>query len=362
MSNKLTFPVLVIVLLGVPCGAGAFPLRVDVGNIGQVVKPGWAEFSGNGNEEPDPKTEVFQVGELSITVVLRTGVINDSGYRSYGGGELGGDMLYPDDYYGSVNGRVILTLCNLPAGDYILTSYHNDTKGTHAQQDPIDVTVSGAILDSTNAIGVVQTKSPDDNNLGHSVVAFAADGGGDVVVTYTPTTDVVDVSKAVLNGFELDTTDATVQFDSSGSAGPESKSPAVIPVNLYNPPQGQTATVQYAVTGGSADGNGVDYVLDGGTLVFEPGEASEDISIVIVEDDFDEDPDETIEITLFNPTNAKLGVHAKHTFIILPPAVRVCPRGDLDGDCDLDLNDVGFFAGQWLDPPNSCSGFDCADL
>ncbi|MHC4362290.1 MAG: hypothetical protein ACYSTZ_05640, partial [Planctomycetota bacterium] len=142
MCKRLLFLVPLISLAGLANKSLAFQLRVDIGKVNQTVKAGWEEFSGDGNYETDPKTEVYQVGEFSITVALRTGVLNDSGYRdysSYGGGPLGADMLYPDDEDGPTDGRVILTLGNLPAGDYILNSYHNDTKSDHAEQDPIDV-------------------------------------------------------------------------------------------------------------------------------------------------------------------------------------------------------------------------------
>ena len=459
--------------LSLVSNAQAFPLRVDIGNIGQPVKPGWEEFSGNGSNEIDPKTEVYLVDGRSIAVSLRTGVLDDSGYRTYGGGALGGDMLYPDNQYGTIGGRVILMLGNLPAGDYVLTSYHNDTKDTHAQQHPIDVTVSGAVSASMGEISVIQTKNIDDSNLGRSTVTFTAEGSGDVVVTYAPFTEIPLLSKAVLNGFELDIVCAAVQFDLPASSGAESAAVVYLAVHLDNPPEANTVTVDYAVTGGTATGGGVDYTLSAGKLTFQPGQttpeyisiylvddglaeadetikvalsgpvnarlgansqhvftildtnpkvgfdateskgsesispvyvpvslskawpytvtvdynvtggtatAGEDyilsygtlvfdpceltghISISILEDDFHEDPDETIEITLSNPGNAGLGVNTRHTFTILPAVVRLCPAGDLDGDCKLDFNDLEVFSGQWLAGPNSCSGFDCADL
>ncbi|HUT29502.1 MAG TPA: lamin tail domain-containing protein, partial [Sedimentisphaerales bacterium] len=454
--------------------ADAFPMRVDIGNTGQPIKAGWLEFTGNGNNETDPKVEVYDVNGVSVTVSIRTGVLNDSGYRWYGGGDLGGDMVYPDNSNGPVNGRVILTLGGLPAGPYELTSYHNDTKADHDQQDPIDVTVSGAVSAPTSDLGVVQTKSMVDSGLGQSLVTFIATGTGDVVVTYTPTTDDGLVSKAVLNGFELHESGATqVQFDLSASSGPETYTPVLLAVSVYNPPGDQTVTVNYSATGGTATGGGEDYTLAAGMLTFDPGQTTPEyisitiendgqpepdetiqvtlagpvnaelgvnsqhvytildtsprvafdvpagegrenfspvnipvslsrawnepvtvdynvtggtaisgedfvlpagalhfdpceltkyISLTIVEDDYDEDPDETIEITLSNPTEAILGANSDYVFTILPPVTSICPQGDVDGDCDTDMNDLKILAGQWLDPPGSCSGLGCADL
>ncbi|MHC4499185.1 MAG: LamG-like jellyroll fold domain-containing protein, partial [Planctomycetota bacterium] len=39
-------------------------------------------------------------------------------------------------------------------------------------------------------------------------------------------------------------------------------------------------------------------------------------------------------------------------------AVQACPIGDLSGDCNVGLEDLQIFAGQWLDGPGSCSDED----
>jgi len=151
-----------------------------------------------------------------------------------------------------------------------------------------------------------------------------------------------------------------VEFEVDASSGRENISSANIPV-ILSWPSTETVTVDYNVTGGTATGGGEDYSLLAGTLVLDPCEVTKHISITIVDDDLDEFPDETIEITLSNPSNARLGVNAQHTFTLLPSPVWLCPEGDLDGDCDVDFNDLRIFSGQWLDPPGGCSDFNCAD-
>jgi len=59
----------------------------------------------------------------------------------------------------------------------------------------------------------------------------------------------------------------------------------------------------------------VGYTLADGTLTFDPGVTSQDISITIV-DDSDQEPDETIEVTLSNPVNATVGGNTVHTYTI----------------------------------------------
>ena len=104
-----------------------------------------------------------------------------------------------------------------------------------------------------------------------------------------------------------------VSFVQKESQGDEGKGPAKIEVSLSEA-GGKRATVEYAITGGTAE-NGKDFTLKNGTLVFEPGELSKDIDIGIIDDKLHED-NETIEVTLSNPVNAVLGKQTVHTYAI----------------------------------------------
>ena len=105
-----------------------------------------------------------------------------------------------------------------------------------------------------------------------------------------------------------------VAFDMARSEEDEGKGPAKIDVSLSTA-SGKRASVEYAVTGGTAE-NGKDYTLTNGTLVFEPGELSKSIDIGIIDDKLHED-NETIEVTLSNPVNAVLGKQTVHTYTII---------------------------------------------
>jgi hypothetical protein len=67
--------------------------------------------------------------------------------------------------------------------------------------------------------------------------------------------------------------------------------------------------------GGTATGGGTDYTLANGTLTFNPGEVTKNISIAVVNDNIDE-ADETVIVTLANPAEATLGANAVHTYTI----------------------------------------------
>jgi len=121
----------------------------------------------------------------------------------------------------------------------------------------------------------------------------------------------------------------TVAFSVSSSSGAESVSPAILAVALSTA-SGKTVNVNYAVTGGTATGGGVDYTLASGTLTFAPGVTSQNIPIAIVDDSLNE-LNETVMVGLSNPTNATLGATTTHTYTIFdndaPPTVTL----DLSG-------------------------------
>ena len=121
----------------------------------------------------------------------------------------------------------------------------------------------------------------------------------------------------------------TVSFTVASSSGAESVSPANLAVSLSNPSI-YPVTVDYAVSGGNATGGGVDFTLPDGTLTFAPGVTTQNIAIDIVDDALDE-PNETILVTVSNPTNATLGATTTRTYTITdndnPPAVNLSLSG-----------------------------------
>ena len=106
----------------------------------------------------------------------------------------------------------------------------------------------------------------------------------------------------------------SVGFESGAQNAQENSGSAGIGVVL-SAASDKEITVDYAVTGGIAEGDGVDYTLTDGSLTFAPGETAKTITVELVDDEIEEWPDETLVLTLSNQTNAKLGI-AQHTFTI----------------------------------------------
>ncbi|MBN1672601.1 MAG: lamin tail domain-containing protein [Kiritimatiellae bacterium] len=128
-----------------------------------------------------------------------------------------------------------------------------------------------------------------------------------------------------------------VAFAGSTSGADEAAGSAAIPVTLTGSAT-NTATVNYAVTGGTATG-GADYSLSAGTLTFAPGQTSRNITLALI-DDGEEESDETVVLTLSSPVNAVLGAGSIHT----------CTITDDDAPVPADVytafNDLGWLAGQ----------------
>ncbi|NQX98097.1 MAG: hypothetical protein HRT73_09495, partial [Flavobacteriales bacterium] len=124
-----------------------------------------------------------------------------------------------------------------------------------------------------------------------------------------------------------------VYFDFATSNGNESTTPATITLAINNIDLVNPTTVNYSVTGGTATGGGTDYTLATGTVTFPTGVIIGSFNIVINDDALYEN-NETIIITLSNPTNCNVdGVvpfggtsFVTHTYTIIdndtPPTIQ----------------------------------------
>ncbi|GIS26029.1 MAG: hypothetical protein CM15mP127_04020 [Gammaproteobacteria bacterium] len=114
-----------------------------------------------------------------------------------------------------------------------------------------------------------------------------------------------------------------IDFNATSSNGNESLSSAGLTIDL-SAASGQNITVDYAVTG-TATGLGTDFTLANGTVTINAGETSGSITIANIIDDSLKEVDETVIVTLSNPSNATLGSDSVHTYTIIdndtPPVV-----------------------------------------
>ena len=137
-----------------------------------------------------------------------------------------------------------------------------------------------------------------------------------------------------------------VDFNIISSESDEPSSSISITVDVSET-SGKQISVDYQLTG-TATGSGVDHDLEDGTLTIDAGENTGIITIPnIIDDDLAEE-DETIIITLSNPTNATLGDDNIYTHTISandddkrPILISTSPEDDtirVPVDSDIILN------------------------
>ncbi|MHC4616573.1 MAG: Calx-beta domain-containing protein, partial [Planctomycetota bacterium] len=291
-------------------------LLVDTGGCGPL-QAGWVSLGACGT--------YTNVGGTGIDVTLATGNPAVCECRNPGGtgtlADVEADLLFANDQQSAPNADFILTLTNLtPGAGYQLFSYHN--RPDEGDTTIPNVTVTGA-TGVTKPSTILQSHAIMDNP---AEILFTA-GAGDVVIRYEAPSGGCAGCQTFFNGFELYTTapaNPTIEFEYDSSDDLETVTPALIDVIVNNADAGETYTVDYTVTGGTATGGGIDYTLANGTLTFVPGDTIETISIDVVDDGTPE-PDETIIITLSNATGAgaQLGSITEHTYTILDPTPSV---------------------------------------
>ena len=111
-----------------------------------------------------------------------------------------------------------------------------------------------------------------------------------------------------------ETVPPTVDFNVTSSSGAESVSSAALQVDL-SAQSTSAVTVDYAVTG-TATGGGTDYTLANGTLTIPANTSSANITIGSIVDDNLYEGNETVIVTLSNPSGATLGTDTVHTYTI----------------------------------------------
>jgi hypothetical protein len=216
-------------------GGGSEVVVVKLSPTGSLLKSTW--IGGNQNENADG-IYVDNTGNVFIT-----------------GATHSNDMpVTTSTAYQSVFGRIVDAFCILLSADFSKLLYC-----TYMGGSAYDAGCSGFmdaegksfyITGSTDGTGW-PTKNAYDSTF---------NGGGWELGT----------GDCILAKFDISGTGLpTVAFSSLSSGGSEDVSPVALAVGL-SAASGQTVTVDYSVTGGTATGGAVDYTLDNGTLIFSP--------------------------------------------------------------------------------------------
>ena len=164
------------------------------------------------------------------------------------------------------------------------------------------LTINAGETSGTITIGSIVNDSLDESNE-TVIVTLSNPGNATLGSDDTHTYTITDNDNAPV-----------VDFNATSSSGAESVSSKDLTVDL-SAVSGQDVTVDYAVTG-TATGSGTDYTLANGTLTINAGSTSGTISIASIVDDSADEANETVIVTLSNPSNATLGSDSVHTYTI----------------------------------------------
>ena len=167
---------------------------------------------------------------------------------------------------------------------------------------------------SSNGGGTAVTGNGTISTASDQISGIDVSGLGDGTLTLSVTlTDQVGNEGAATTDNVTKVT-ASLAFNSTASNGDESVANASIQVDL-SINSAFDVSVDYVVSG-TANGAGNDYTLANGTLIIPSGNQSGAIDITGIVDDELIEGDETIILTLSNPTNASLGSTTEFTYTI----------------------------------------------
>ena len=179
----------------------------------------------------------------------------------------------------------------------------------------ISGTATGSGTDYTLAAGTLKFNNGTTyQNIDITVVNDGINETNETIIMTLANPSIVTLGAITGHTYTIvDDDTPSIAFNATSSNASETTTTVTIPVTISLT---ANSSVDYTVTGGTATGSGADFTLAAGTLNFTNGGAmSQDISILVNNDTLYEN-DETIVITLSNPSNANLGGNTVHTYTI----------------------------------------------
>ena len=283
---------------------------------GLGVPPGTGGTNGSSGATSVPGTGGLAYGVLSFTGgigQIHNTVLANFLYRANGTAlaQLGGGIVPVEDYNNLWNWGV--NYSGVPVGAQTIVA---DPLFVDPSNNNFHLTTPGAPgIDSANP------SAPLCPTMDHDTIARPIDGNNDGMV-------IVDRG-AFEDGSYL-------QFDLAATSTNEDEVVLMITVSRQGNPA-LAAAVQYATGGGDATA-GQDYDSASGALNWTAGDASGKTIQIAIHEDTLEEVDETLNVTLSNPSTAFLGSPAVHTITILDD--------DAPGVCTIQFAQTASSAGE----------------
>jgi hypothetical protein len=304
--GTITFTIDSTLLPARPSGYSKFVLLVDAdgdfssgASVYEMLSPGTNEFFDL------PGYNINSGDYVAIGTVVPTIEFSDSSPEEFE--TTNGILDIVLNYISQTNVNVDYFTTDFTAispGDYTAVPLTTKTISAGSQSTSITITlINDGAVENDETFTITLTNQPADINIGpDNPVSFTIHDDDNTRKIYYSAATSSDNENAGTVQIQVQITPS--EFD---------------PVN--------PTTVDYQVTGGTANGGGEDFTLASGTLLIPPLTISNTFDIIIIDDSYDE-PDETIVISLSNPTNSSLSDvdPIVHTFTILdndnPPQVQ----------------------------------------
>ncbi len=262
--------------------------------------------------------------------------LGDGWYRIYSTNPIADDGSTPKSYGVVIAANKTLYLDDfqlVPATNTLTSSIFD--MGEAKVWDQLSYSLSGGETGTTDII--VRTGNTDDlsdapgfgvcvntdsgTDLSASNCVYDGDRYIQYQVKFLPLTNPPEYQ--TLDYITIHAYPSIIQFDAPSSEATEADLPLLIPVSL-NYALEENATVNYTISGTATNGEDYDPIPDSGTLTINAGVLSENITIHLRSDSLDEE-DETIIVTLSDPSHTTLGDPIVYTYTIInddfPPNV-----------------------------------------
>jgi hypothetical protein len=263
--------------------------------------------------------------------IYSTGPIPDdgSGAKSYGVVTTANKTIYLDDFQLFPEYNVLTSNVFDMGNPKVWTQLGYSLTGTGTGTTTIkvrtgnEIDVDGNLIDAYDFVDPSCTNITSGTDPSISPCVFKGDRYIQYQILFTPSTIPEPQEYQTLESITIFAESSIIKFAAESSNAPEGDFPINIPVNL-NRSLERAATVNYTITGTATNGEDYDPIPDTGTLTIPAGLSSGNITINLRGDSLDEE-DETIIITLSDPTYAALDTPSVYTYTIIddddPPTV-----------------------------------------
>ena len=182
-------------------------------------------------------------------------------------------------------------------------------------------TATGSGTDFTLSAGtatITGNASTTTKNIAITIVNDALDEADEtIIITIASPTNASITGVQTTHTYTITDNDDTPSIAFTATSSDDDEDEASAPMQLtLSAASGRDVTVDYALSG-TATGSGTDYTLANGTATItgNAGTTTQNITATIVDDSIDE-TNETVIVTISNPTYASLGTNQTHTYTI----------------------------------------------